>query len=85
MAEFENRGTLFKNDKGDNPNRPDYTGKINIAGKEYRLASWIKTGQSGKNFLSLTVSEIEQAEKPSEPVAETVAEIDDTIPFNEDR
>ena len=85
MAEFDNtnRGTLFKNDKGDNPNRPDYTGKINIAGKEYRLASWVKTGQSGKNFLSLTVSEMEQAEKPTEP--QTVAEVDDSIPFNEDR
>lgn len=81
--QVENRGTLFKNDKGDNPNRPDYTGKINIAGKEYRLASWIKTGQSGKNFLSLTVSEMEQAEKPAEP--QTVAEVDDSIPFNEDR
>lgn len=83
MAEFDNtnRGTLFKNDKGDNPNRPDYTGKINIAGKEYRLASWVKTGQSGKNFLSLTATEIEQAEKPAEPVAETVAEIADDLPF----
>lgn len=83
MAEFDNtnRGTLFKNDKGDNPNRPDYTGKINIAGKEYRLASWEKKGQSGKTFFSLTVSEIEQAEKPAEPVAETVAEVDDSIPF----
>lgn len=83
MAEFDNTntGVLFKNNKGDNPKRPDYTGKINIAGKEYRLACWIKTGQSGKNFLSLTVSEIEQAEKTSEPVAETVAEIADDLPF----
>lgn len=83
MAEFDNTntGVLFKNDKGDNPKRPDYTGKINIAGKEYRLASWEKKGQSGKPFFSLTATEIEQAEKPAEPVAETVAEIADDLPF----
>ena len=83
MADFDNtnRGNLFKNDKGDNPNRPDYTGKINVGGKEYRLSAWLKDSQSGKKFMSLSVSEIEQK---AEPVQE-VSQVDDTIPFNEDR
>lgn len=72
-----NRGVLFKNDKGDNPNRPDYTGKINVGGTEYRLSAWIKDSQSGKKFMSLAVSEIEQK---AEPVQE-VPQVDDECPF----
>lgn len=72
-----NRGVLFKNDKGDNPNRPDYTGKINIGGIEYRLSAWIKDSQSGKKFMSLAVSEFEQK---AEPVQE-VPQVDDEVPF----
>jgi len=32
MAEYDNTNTftLFKNDPGDNPNRPDYTGTANV-------------------------------------------------------
>lgn len=45
-------GSLFKNDKGDNPNRPDYRGDICINGVVYSLSAWIKEGQRGK-FMSL--------------------------------
>ena len=45
-------GSLFKNDKGDNPNRPDYRGDICIDGQVYSLSAWIKEGQRGK-FMSL--------------------------------
>lgn len=78
MTDFDNtnRGTLFKNDKGDNPNRPDYTGKINVEGKEYRLSAWLKDAQSGKKYMSLSVSSNEQSTKPVETV-----EVDDNIPF----
>lgn len=46
-------GSLFKNDKGDNPNRPDYRGDIMIEGVVYSLSAWIKEGQKGK-FMSLS-------------------------------
>lgn len=49
-------GILFRNDKGDNPKRPDYTGNVMIGGTEYRLAGWIKEGRKGK-FMGLKVSE----------------------------
>lgn len=45
-------GTLHRNDKGDNPNRPDYRGDICIEGVVYSLSAWIKEGQRGK-FLSI--------------------------------
>lgn len=64
MAEYnnENRGVLFKNDKKETDKHPDYTGKIDVGGREMRLAAWIKEGQKGK-FMSLTVSEFKSNEK----------------------
>lgn len=59
MSDYDNtnRGSLFKNDKGNNPNRPDYTGKINVGGTDYRLSAWIKEAKSGKKYMSLSVKE----------------------------
>ena len=48
----DHSGSLFKNDKGENPNRPDYRGDICIGGVVYSLSAWIKEGQRGK-FMSL--------------------------------
>ena len=48
-----NTFTLFANDKGDNPKRPDYRGDIILPdGTKMRLSAWVKEGQSGKKFLS---------------------------------
>jgi uncharacterized protein (DUF736 family) len=57
MIEYENKGILFKNDyKKDNEKAPDYKGKINVEGKEFELAAWVREGNKGK-FMSLSVSE----------------------------
>jgi hypothetical protein len=55
-----NRGTLFPESAPASERHPDYTGKINVNGQEYRLAAWKKTGKSGVPFLSLSVSEFKQ-------------------------
>ena len=61
MAEqYDNTNSfaLFKNDKGDNESRPDYTGNVTLeGGKEMRMAAWIRTSQSGLKFLSGRISE----------------------------
>ena len=56
MADYDNtnRGVLFKNEK-EQDNHPDYTGKINVAGKDFLLAAWIKTSKKGSKFMSLSV------------------------------
>jgi hypothetical protein len=59
----ENTGVLFKNDVGDNPKRPAYKGKIDIDGKEYQLAGWLREGKSGK-FISLKIDD-KAAAKPA--------------------
>jgi len=35
---------------------PNYKGKLNVNGKEYDIAGWVRQGKSG-NFLSLTIAE----------------------------
>tara|TARA_R110000803_G_scaffold22253_4_gene55615 strand:+ start:1649 stop:1915 length:267 start_codon:yes stop_codon:yes gene_type:complete len=80
-----NRFVLFKNDKGDNANRPDYTGTITLeGGKEMSLSAWVRTSAKGVNFMSGQMSE---PYKPSEvnitrnAPTETVAAVAEDIPF----
>jgi hypothetical protein len=62
MADYDNTNTfvLFKNDKGDNPKRPDYTGNANVDGVEFRISGWIREGANGK-FISGSVQMKEAA------------------------
>ena len=75
-----NTGVLFKNET-DNEKAPAYKGKINIEGKEFELAAWVKTGKSGQKFLSLKVQKpFKKAAKESVP-AQSVGFQDDDVPF----
>lgn len=73
----DNTFTLFKNDKGENPKRPDYTGKALVNGVEVRLSAWIREGKSGK-FMSGT---IEPPREQAKPKPAPVAEPDDELPW----
>ena len=44
--------SLFVNDKGDNPKRPDYTGKGMFKGEEVHLSMWKSTSKNGLDYLS---------------------------------
>lgn len=57
-----NSGVLFKN-QSENEKAPAYKGKINVDGKDYELAAWIREGKSGK-FMSLKVQEPKQKQAP---------------------
>lgn len=75
-------GSLFKNDKGDNPNRPDYRGDIMVEGVVYSLSAWIKEGQKGK-FMSLSASPKEgaaPAARPQPQAKRPVPQYDDNDP-----
>jgi len=69
-----NTFTLFKNDQGDNPKKPNYTGTLNSEGVEFRLAGWIREGKSGK-FISGTIQLKDGDIKPKKQ------EIDEDVPF----
>lgn len=51
----EGQGSLFKNDKGDNPARPDYRGDIMLNGVLFEISGWIKplASDPSRRFLSL--------------------------------
>ncbi len=66
-----NSGILTKNDKGDNPNRPDYRGSINVNGQEFWLSAWLKDGRegtklAGQKYMSLSVEAKEQQQAPQQ-------------------
>ena len=84
MSEYDNTnsGVFCVNDRKDKPNHPDYTGKMNVEGKDYYLKGWKKTAKSGIAMMSLAVNPVEGASSPSteQPKSATVPTNDDT-PF----
>ena len=79
MEKKDNSGVLFKNDKKETGNHPDYKGNITVGGQDYWLSAWIKEGKSGK-FMGLAVSPKEEYKaKPSERSKSTG--FDDDVPF----
>ena len=81
----ENEGALFRNDKGNNPKRPDYRGDIKVGGQLYKVSAWINEMKSkpGEKYMALKLEPKEAA-----PVAPTPApadpqagRADDPLPF----
>ena len=76
-----NTGVLFKNDKGNNPKRPDYRGSGNWQGQEFNISAWLKESKKdGSKFFSFKFEE-KQAKPKANPFAPTVDFQDDDIPF----
>ena len=48
----EGKVSVFVNDKGDNPKRPDYTGKCMVDGQELQISLWKSTSKNGLEYLS---------------------------------
>lgn len=93
MTEYSNENTfaLFQNDKGDNPNRPDRTGRLNVDGVEYYIDGWLKKDKNGNSYLQGKVKRKEKQVPPDHmrtqrapskprPVEATPTD-DDDIPF----
>lgn len=82
MSDYTDSGILFKNEKQGNEKAPDYTGKINVGGTDYRLAAWVNTGKKGK-YMSLKVSALEPKAEPisTADAPDSPGSPDDEIPF----
>ena len=78
MEKKDNSGVLFKNDKKESGNQPDYKGNITVNGVEYWLSAWIKEGKSGK-FMGLAVNPKDVQQTPRKVSPKDMD--DDSIPF----
>jgi uncharacterized protein (DUF736 family) len=83
MAEFDNtnRGVLFKNQYRKTEKHPDYTGNINVEGKELDLAAWVRKSKKGVVYISLSVSEPKVEDLTSEVESVYNQDIDEDIPY----
>ena len=89
MADFVPKnltGSLFKNDRKNTENHPDYTGSIVVNGQEFWLSAWLKDRPSGGKYMSLALKEKDapaQARQApaSKPAMSYAEELDDEIPF----
>ena len=89
MPEYDNnmRGVLFKNDKKESDNHPDYKGNAEVDGVEYWLSAWIKTPKNGgAKFMSMSFKCKDDSQQPKdqakaehEPQHQPIDE--DSIPF----
>jgi hypothetical protein len=79
MEKKLNSGAFFRNDKGDNPSRPDYKGTYTDAnGNEHWASAWVKKDKNGNTYLSFTT----QVKPPKqEPVKDQPVEDDSQLPF----
>ena len=79
----DNSGSLFKNDKKESENHPDYNGSAMVNGTEMWMSAWLKTSTSGKKFMSFSFKPKDQ--QTSKPVAKSAPkaepDFDDDMPF----
>jgi len=82
--EYDDKNTwvLFKNDKGDNEKRPDYTGtEIDENGVEHKIAGWIRVSKkTGEKFISGTREPKEDVPQQSAPT-QSIEDMKDNVPF----
>jgi uncharacterized protein (DUF736 family) len=79
-----NRGVLFKNDKGNNDKRPDYRGTLVVDNADYNISGWIKRSQkTGDAYMSLSVEPKRDTPKATRPpvMDETPFKDDEDLPF----
>lgn len=50
-----NRGYLYPNANKNKPTQPDFTGKLTVDGKEWKINAWENKSPEGKKFLSLSL------------------------------
>ena len=77
MFDNVNKGVLFKNIDKKKENSPDYSGKCNLNGIDYKIASWLNTSKKGQQYLSLKF-QIADEEKETQG---KIDDLKDDIPF----
>ena len=81
----DNSGSIFRNEKKEKENHPDYKGSAMINGVEMWMSSWLKTGANGTKFMSFSFQPKEQQQAQpaarAKPAPAAAPEFDDDMPF----
>lgn len=79
----KNSGVLFTKKERKSDKQPNFEGRIDVEGKEYELAGWVKMGKNGNKFISLQIREpYKKEQQPAEePTPVSIDDIDDGLPF----
>lgn len=84
----DNSGSLFKNDRKQQPNHPDYKGSALIGGQEFWMSAWIKNADNPdkKTFMSFAFEPKEARDggpvmDQGQQGRDTSGNLDDEIPF----
>ena len=76
-----NKGIFGRNDRKTQDTHPDFSGSINIEGREFWLSGWIKERKDGSGrFFSLSVKPKDGASASATP-RPAPTDLDDEIPF----
>jgi hypothetical protein len=76
-----NKGILGRNDRKTQDMHPDFSGSINVEGREFWLSGWVKERKDGSGrFFSLSVKPKDGASAPAAP-SQNNADLDSDIPF----
>ena len=74
----ENAVIIFKNDKKNSDTQPDYKGEINVNGRPFDIALWVKEGKKGK-FFSGKISEPYRKSEPPAGIYEKTGKLDKPV------
>ena len=81
----DNSGSLFKNDRKEKENHPDYKGACMVGGVEMWMSAWLKTGANGTKFMSFSFQPKDQqqaqAQAPARQAPHIEPMLDDSLPF----
>lgn len=85
MSEYDNsnRGAIWNNDQKKTDRHPDYSGSINVDGKEYWLSGWKKKpGQSDRApLMSFSVRPKDYNDPQPTQTAKPAVDVDSEIPW----
>jgi hypothetical protein len=87
MTEYDNtnRGSIWKNDKKEKDTHPDFTGSLNVDGREFWVSAWKRKEGASPKAPALSFS-VKPKDEPHErrPVEQPGRgkAMDDEIPFN---
>ena len=84
MSGFQHKpgfGSLFKNDRKEKENQPDYKGRgILENGEDFEIAAWLRDSANGQKYMSLKIGKPQPKKDTAAPEDKKAVSSDD-IPF----